>query len=85
MGRRPIDLTGMHFGRLTVLGEARRVSWADGVMWLCRCDCGTEKTVSSNALRGGGTQSCGCLRAEILRRAPKLRAPKPESGSEIER
>jgi hypothetical protein len=33
-------------------------------MWLCRCDCRTEKRVSQDNLRGGHTLSCGCLRVE---------------------
>ena len=28
--------------------------------WLCRCDCGTEKTVLGGNLKRGTTVSCGC-------------------------
>ena len=31
----------------------------------CRCDCGTEKRVNVSNLRGGKSQSCGCLHREI--------------------
>jgi len=46
--------------------------------WLCRCDCGTEKIISSDPLRRGYSHSCGCLnrelsaeRARVLPRARK--------------
>ncbi len=31
-------------------------------LWLCLCDCGIEKVVSSIHLLNGHTKSCGCLR-----------------------
>lgn len=34
-------------------------------MWLCRCDCGTQKKVLKYSLKAGDTQSCGCLRKEL--------------------
>jgi hypothetical protein len=52
------SLVGKRFGRWTVLGEhpeRRR-----GRHWLCRCDCGTERTVRENNLRYGSSKSCGC-------------------------
>jgi hypothetical protein len=33
----------------------------------CRCDCGTERTLSIHDLVRGTTRSCGCLRAEVSR------------------
>lgn len=33
-------------------------------MWLCRCECGGEKWVVVDALIGGGSQSCGCIKRE---------------------
>lgn len=59
------DITGMKFGRLTVL----RLSHKDNrheCHWLCKCDCGNEKTVSGNKLRSGNTKSCGCMQKEFL-------------------
>ena len=38
---------------------------------LCRCDCGTEKNVSRLNLCRGMTESCGCLRAEILSKSKR--------------
>ena len=35
-------------------------------MWLCKCDCGTEKIIQGDCLLKGHTKSCGCLRASLL-------------------
>ncbi len=58
-----IDLTGQAFGRLTVLeliGKNRN----DQHQWRCRCRCGKETVCTTNHLRNGHTQSCGCLNGE---------------------
>lgn len=60
---RLIDLTGKRFGRLTVVAR-NGTSSRRQPKWLCRCECGTETTVFGGALRGGHTQSCGCLQRE---------------------
>ncbi|MDR6555431.1 AP2 domain-containing protein [Paenibacillus qinlingensis] len=54
-----IDLTGMTFGRLTVIKLTDKRS-----TWLCKCICGEEKYILGNNLRRGLTKSCGCLRKE---------------------
>lgn len=51
-----IDLTGQRFGKWSVV--CRDVGSRSG--WLCRCDCGTTRTVVSNNLKNGSTTSCGC-------------------------
>ena len=51
------DLTGSRFGRLTVIGRAARRGYH-----LCRCDCGTERSIYYNSLLKGLSKSCGCLR-----------------------
>lgn len=58
-----IDLTGLRFGRLTVMKENGRAKNGK-VLWLCLCDCGNRHTASGDRLRRGETQSCGCLRRE---------------------
>jgi hypothetical protein len=60
------DLVGQTFGRLAVLSRAPRETRTEDVKWLCRCVCGNESNVRSVLLRSGKTQSCGCLRREIL-------------------
>lgn len=60
-GNRSVDLTGRRFGRLTVLQlTEKRVN--QSVVWLCRCDCGTELTVTTGELLSGHKKSCGCLK-----------------------
>lgn len=60
----PIDLTGHTYGRLTVLHEAMPSAYPR--RWVCRCACGTIKTILGASMRKGLTQSCGCLNKEIL-------------------
>ncbi len=60
-----VDLTGQRFGRWTAL---HREPLHDGVrLYLCRCDCGTERYVQHGNLRNGHSRSCGCLHRELSR------------------
>lgn len=64
MSRR-MELTGMTFGRLTVLGfngitETKKVS-----TWLCQCACGNMRIARGSNLKSGITKSCGCLKTEV--------------------
>lgn len=54
-----IDLTNKKFGLLTVISKYGHTG--KEVTWLCKCDCGKEVIVLGASLRGGNTQSCGCL------------------------
>ena len=58
------DLTGMTFGRLTVLRktEERRNGC---VMWECKCECGNIVVVRAASLNYGTTKSCGCYNGEL--------------------
>lgn len=60
-----IDLTGQKFGRLLVIKKDENAVKTRGAYWICRCDCGKEKSILSSNLRGGLTQSCGCYNKEI--------------------
>lgn len=67
-----IDLTGHTYGRLFVLnyfGKKNKIRH-----WLCKCECGNEKTVSGSELRSYGTQSCGCLLKEKITHHGKCRS-----------
>jgi hypothetical protein len=59
-----LDITGHVYGQLTVLTRAENNS-ANKARWVCLCTCGSKKTVRASSLRGGGTQSCGCLKISI--------------------
>jgi len=54
-----IDETGNRYGKLAVVRQAE--SKRGRATWLCRCDCGNEKTALGVDLRRGHTNSCGCL------------------------
>lgn len=62
---RKVDISGKRFGRFLVLKEHGRTD--DGrVAWLLKCDCGNEKVLPSRPLLTGKTQSCGCLRSDLV-------------------
>lgn len=56
-----INLTGQKIGRLSVIKLAEKGPRA---WWICICDCGTIKTISSSLLRSGQITSCGCYKKE---------------------
>lgn len=64
-----IDLTGMRFGRLTVL--KRSPDTRKRVKWICQCECGNITAVATSQLKSGHTQSCGCLQKEGAKRMSK--------------
>lgn len=53
---------GMKFGTLTVIGVEHdgECRWK----WLCRCDCGTEKSYNPYKVIHGKTKTCGCGKVE---------------------
>ena len=65
MDTRILDLTDKRFGRLVVVGDSGDRSSNGSVCWECICDCGKKHIVSSNDLKSGSTQSCGCYRQEL--------------------
>lgn len=59
-----IDISGRRSGRLVALHRLDE-KCGNNYRWLCRCDCGSEVAVSSANL-GRVTNSCGCLKREVL-------------------
>ena len=57
------DLTGIKFGRLTAIKPNHKDKF-NRYHWLCKCECGNQKVISSNSLIRGSTRSCGCLDKE---------------------
>lgn len=55
------DLTGKRFGAWTVLYQdlSENTMSKRGARWICKCNCGTEKSVLGYSLRFGRTKSCG--------------------------
>ena len=55
-----VDRLGNKCGKLTVLERAGSNKYKRA-LWLCRCECGNTKIVSSEHLRKGAVKSCGCI------------------------
>ena len=56
-------MTGKTYGRLTVI-RFDRTDQNSRAHWLCKCECGTEKTIQGWHLRSGQIISCGCYHKE---------------------
>ena len=50
--------------RWTILGETRKNGRK---YYRCRCDCGTEREIYYRSIEQGVSQSCGCLRRELVK------------------
>ena len=62
-----IDLTGMRFGKLTVVSRVESHISKNGnkrIVWHCKCDCGNETDALALNLTRQHTTSCGCARKE---------------------
>lgn len=64
------DRTGQRYGRLVVL--KRTENRGDRSAWVCQCDCGGIKVVTSHELQCGKTKSCGCLDRENRKRPKRI-------------
>ena len=51
------DLSGQQFGLWTVVKMAARGKKRE-TQWLCRCQCGTERVISTYDLQHGRTHGC---------------------------
>lgn len=75
------NLVGNRYGRLIVTREYGRAK-DKHILWLCKCDCGSEIIVQGNSLTTGHTQSCGCLIAErngMAKTEKKRKIAKPKT------
>jgi hypothetical protein len=59
------DLVGKRFHRWVVVSSAGATLHGHS-LWLCRCDCGVERTVLGTNLNRGLSTSCGCRRRDTL-------------------
>lgn len=57
------DISGQCFGRLTAISLQ---STAGPTKWLCKCSCGNETVTNASNLKRGLSNSCGCLRKELM-------------------
>lgn len=67
-----MDLIGERYGKLTVVSESLDKARKS---WLCRCECGIEKSIQENHLRSGSVVSCGCKRAAQNRTHGRIGTP----------
>ena len=82
--KRHKDLTGCKFGRLTPTKLDTQKSKYGKLYWFCKCDCGKTVSVSRTNL-GRSTNSCGCLKAEMMVEAIKPLIPIEASDSAYRR
>lgn len=61
------DLTGMKFGRLTVLERANKTGNSGQAYWKCSCECGKLVIIRGTSLTSKHTVSCGCAHIEQAR------------------
>lgn len=54
-----MDLTGQKFGKWTVIKYAGLNKYKKS-LFLCRCECGTEREVLGSSLKNGRSKECGC-------------------------
>jgi len=59
------DLSGLIFGRLTVIKEVEPSKKSS--RYECLCECGVSKVVFATNLVSGLTKSCGCLNIELTK------------------
>lgn len=67
-----IDLTGKRFGHWLVLHRDTDSSHKN-IYWVCRCDCGTIRSVSGTSLRSNISVSCGCEKDKLTSERTKKR------------
>lgn len=54
-GRKPKYAAGMRFGAWEIIEKGTKPAY-----WVCRCECGTVREVSSSGFASGKSVSCGC-------------------------
>lgn len=62
-----IDITNQRFERWLVLyvDDSRKYGRSKDIYWICKCDCGTVRSVSGARLRKGKSRSCGCYQRDM--------------------
>ncbi len=60
-----VDLIGKKFNKLTVIEKLGIDNW-HSQRWLCQCDCGKTKSITTHNLIASNIRSCGCLRGQHL-------------------
>lgn len=66
------DITGMTFGKLTVLERAGYDGYRK-ILWRCACECGNITVTHGRDLVNGHCKSCGCALNENRREEGKYK------------
>ena len=53
------NIAGLKFNKLLPIKPIARSS--QGILWLCKCDCGNTTKLTTGKIISGQTRSCGCL------------------------
>lgn len=69
-------MTGLKFGRLTVIEIDGERKPGRHPKWKCVCDCGNTTTKTATALRNGREPSCGCATRDFQRKKNDLAGKK---------
>jgi len=70
IGPRTRDLTGVRFGKRTVVEYAGKDHHGHA-QWACRCDCGKLSIARADALRRGSGDTCGCRDSRFIHGNPE--------------
>jgi len=73
-----INISGQKFGRLTAIEPTDKRNGSN-VIWKCLCDCGKIVYVNTVNIKNT-TNSCGCLRKEILLNRTNQKNPNYKYG-----
>ncbi len=69
--RHPRTLIGTRFGFWVVVGESEPAP-SGMSRWICRCDCGAERTLRRAILITGTSRSCGCMTGALKSQRSKF-------------
>jgi len=62
MSKQRLELSGMKFGKLSVVEIVYPLSRR--TKFLCLCDCGNKTIATGSDIKSGNTTSCGCVKRE---------------------
>lgn len=73
------DLSGMKFGLWTVLHRDKEATTV-APRYICRCECGTIKSVDKYSLKNGTSWHCGCQTEKVRKQAAEKYSEKFQAG-----
>ena len=87
MSKKYADLTGMQFGRWTVMSEDEPVFYGNTRVryWKCQCECGTVRRVKEESLKSGKSNSCGCYHSDVMRGSWKWKTTHGQTDTRLYR